>query len=218
MSRLARASATTSSKARQSHAGRGDRARGRSMGGGRGRGLRDRAKRAAPGWPSLRRILRRDARRRLRRIRQFAQGVFGRWQIGRVAEPNQRHFRRRQRARRIFHVLHALQQNLPGARQRAQPEFLRKFNRAPPLVLADRRIVDAVRAEFLPRHKMAEFRHLDQNLAGIGAGLIEAPHRGRAPAPSSPFIASSKRSMMWPRSDSPSIARMPATCTPPSAP
>src|SRR5579863_6535374 len=115
MSRLARASATTSSN---------DASRGAAAAGGdaRGGGETGRAAAAATGPVG--------------RLRELAKRLFGARKVGSIRKTDQRHLSRSQRTGRIVHILRALEQDLPGPRQDSERELAGKLARALALDLA----------------------------------------------------------------------------------
>ena len=127
MSRLARASATTSSK--RARRGAGAAAAGAAPAARARRPARADARRARG---PRRRRRRRGARRGAPSadLGELAQRVLGRRQVGGVGEADQRHFGGGERARRILHVLDALEQDLPR-RGSARPSPASARIRAP---------------------------------------------------------------------------------------
>src|SRR5262249_44828467 len=55
--------------------------------------------------------------RALRRVAKRANDVLRRRQIGRISDPHEHHFGRRDRPRRLFYLGYSLEQHLPGSRQ-----------------------------------------------------------------------------------------------------
>ena len=80
------------------------------------------------------------------RLAELAKRLFGGGQVGSIGETDQRHLGRGKRAGRILHILHALQQDLPGARQDPERQLAGEFAAALTLDLADRRILGRARA------------------------------------------------------------------------
>src|ERR1700684_3725372 len=175
MSRLPRASATASSKdasrglAAGGGGGGGGAARGGGGGGGRG-----------PGWSGLRhgephRRTRTSAggreRRRMPgtvgRLAPLSKRFFGRRQVGGIGETDQRHLGGGKGARRIPYILHALEQNLPGAREHAERQPVGKFAAALAFYLAHRRIVRRGARDLGPGDEMAELGELDEDVGGV---------------------------------------------------
>ncbi len=107
------------------------------------------------------------------RLAQPAKRLFGRRQVGSIGEADQRHFGRGERTRRILHILHALEQNLPGPRQDAERQLVGEFAAALALDLAYRRIVGRGGRDLGAGDEMTELGQLDEDVGGVGAGLME---------------------------------------------
>ena len=108
------------------------------------------------------------------RLAQLAKRLFGRRQVGGVGETDQRHLGRSKRARRIPHILHALEQNLPSARQHAERQPVGKLAAALALDLAHRRIVGRSGRDLGAGDEMAKLGEVDEDVGGVGAGLMES--------------------------------------------
>ncbi len=114
--------------------------------------------------------------RTIGRLAQLADRLLRRRQIGSIGETDQRHFGRGQRARRILHILHALEQDLPGPRQDADRQLVGEFLGALALDLAHRGILGRRGRDLGARDEMAELGQIDQDVGGVGARLVQGAH------------------------------------------
>ncbi len=112
-------------------------------------------------------------------VLQRLQRLVQRRQAGGMGDADEHHLGRAHRTVRGLDLLDALQEHLPGARQRPHRQFVGERGAARALVLRQGRVVGRRRHEAQAGHQMVELGEIGEHRRRIGAGVVLAAELGK---------------------------------------